>query len=98
MRYNSPHRLCYISLHLQYSNIFVNYKEMNKEDLTNNNDIKAHARKGKSLVEFNAKENTFQISEKNSKFTFYCQNQFFALYASGWNGGSSSCTAKGRVF
>ena len=38
---------------------------------------KAHARKVKRFVEFNAKDSN--IAE-NSKFTFYCQNQFFALY------------------
>ena len=36
---------------------------MNKGDLTNNNDNKVHARKGKSLMEFNAK-NIFQILQK----------------------------------
>ena len=36
---------------------------MNKGDLTNNNDNKAHARKGESLVEFSAK-NIFQILQK----------------------------------
>ena len=35
----------------------------------------AHARKGKSLAEFNAKKN-FQFCRKKLKFTFYCQNQF----------------------
>ena len=48
---------------------------MNKGDLTNNNENKAHARKGKSLV---AKKYFSNLSE-NSKFTFYHQNQFFAL-------------------
>ena len=32
--YNSPHRFCYISPHRQYLNIFVDYKQMNKGDLT----------------------------------------------------------------
>ena len=49
---------------------------MNKGDLTNNNDNKGHARKGKSLIEFNAKKYFSNLIE-NSKFTFYCQNQFF---------------------
>ena len=40
---------------------------MNRGDLTNN-DNKAHARKGKSLVEFNAKY--FSNLAENSKFTF----------------------------
>ena len=48
---------------------------MNKGDLTNNNDNKVHARKGKSLMEFNAKKYFSNLIE-NSKFTFYCQNQF----------------------
>ena len=52
---------------------------MNKGDLTNDKDNKAHARKGRSLVEFNAKEYFSNLAE-NSKFTFYCQNQLFALY------------------
>ena len=51
---------------------------MNNGDLTNDND-KAHARKSKSLVEFNAKKYFSNLAE-NSKFTFYGQNQFFALY------------------
>ena len=55
MPYNLPHRFCYISPSGQYSNIFVKHKEMNKGDLTNNNGNKPHARKGKSLVEFNVK-------------------------------------------
>ena len=56
---------------------------MNKGDLTDDNDNKALARKDKSLVEFNAKKNIFQILKKIqnqdpllSKFTFYCQNHF----------------------
>ena len=52
---------------------------MNKGDLTNDNDNKAHARKGKSLVEFSAKT-YFSNLAANSKFIFYFQNQFFALY------------------
>ena len=48
---------------------------MNKGDLTNSNDNKAHARKDKSLVEFNA--NYFSNLAENSKFTFYCQKLFF---------------------
>ena len=71
MTYNLSHRFCYISPQRQYSSIFVNYKSMNKGDLTNSNDNKAHARKGKSLVEFNA--NYFSNLAENSKFTFYCQ-------------------------
>ena len=57
---------------------------MNKGDLTNDNDNKAHARKGKSLAEFSAKKYYSNLAE-NSKFTFYCQNQFFALYHLTWN-------------
>ena len=45
---------------------------MNKGDSTNDNDNKAHVRKGKSLVEFNAKKYFSNLAE-NSKFTFYCQ-------------------------
>ena len=46
--YNSPVKICYISPHHQYSNIFMNYKLMNIGDSTNNNDNKVHARKGES--------------------------------------------------
>ena len=46
-------------------------------------DNKAHARKGKSLVEFSVKKYFSNLAE-NSKFTFYCQNQFFALYHLRW--------------
>ena len=42
-------------------------------------DNKAHARKGKSFVEFSAKKYFLNLAE-NSKFTSYCQNEFFALY------------------
>ena len=42
-------------------------------------DNKAHARKNESLEEFSAKKYFSNLAE-NSKFTFYCQNQFFALY------------------
>ena len=49
---------------------------MSKGDLTNNNDNKTHARKDKSLVEFNAKKYFSNLLE-NSNFTFYRQNQFF---------------------
>ena len=73
--YNSSHRFCYISPHRQNLNIFVNYKSMNKGDLTNSNDNKAHERKGKSLVEFNA--NYVSNLAKNSKFNFYCQKLVF---------------------
>ena len=61
---------------------------MNKGDLTNNNDNEVHARKDKSLIEFNVKKYFSNLAE-NSKFTFYCQNQFLR-----WNGGSSSCQLK----
>ena len=57
---------------------------MNKGNLTNDNDNRAHARKGKRLVEFNAKKYSSNLAE-NSKFTFCCQNQFFALYHLRWN-------------
>ena len=66
---------------------------MNIGDLTNNNDNKVHARKGKSYMEFNAKK-IFSSLTENSKFTFYCQNQFFALHNFRWNDGISRCTAK----
>ena len=56
---------------------------MNKGDLANDNDNKAHARKGKRLVEFNAKD-IFK-SRRKLKVYFYCQNQFFALYHVRWN-------------
>ena len=54
---------------------------MNKGDLTNNNDNKGHARKGKSLIEFNAKKlffkscRKFQIHFLPSKSVF-CPLQF----------------------
>ena len=70
---------------------------MNKGDLTNNNDNKVHARKGKSLIEFNAKKNMFQILQKIQNLLFTVKISFFALCDSRWNGGSSSCTAKVRV-
>ena len=57
---------------------------MSKGDLTNDNNNKAHARKGISLVEFNAKKYFSNLAE-NSKFTFYFQNQFFSLYHVRWN-------------
>ena len=57
---------------------------MNKGGLTNNNDNKAHARKGKVLVEFNAKKYFSNLAE-NPKFTFYNL---------GRNAYSSSCTSK----
>ena len=66
---------------------------MRNGELTNNNDDNAHARKVKFLVEINAKKYFSNLS-KNSKFTFYRQNQFFALQDVRWNCGSSSCTAK----
>ena len=44
---------------------------MSKGDLTNSNDNKAHAKKAKSLVEFNVKYSS-NLAE-NSKFTFYCE-------------------------
>ena len=72
MPYNSSHRFCYISPHRQYSNIFVNYKSMNKGDLTNSNDNKAHARKGKSLVEFNP--NYFSTLQKIQNLLFTVKN------------------------
>ena len=75
MPYNSSHRFCHILPHRQYSDIFVYYKSMNKGDLTNSNDNKAHARKGKSLVEFNT--NYFSNLAENLKFTFYCQKLVF---------------------
>ena len=36
----------------------------------------------------------FSSLTENSKFTFYCQNQFFALHNLRWDDGSSRCTAK----
>ena len=39
-------------------------------------DNKAHARKGKILVEFSARKYFSNLAE-NSKFTFYCQTLFF---------------------
>ena len=58
---------------------------MNKGDLTNNNDNKTHARKGKHLVEFNAK-NISQILQKIQNLLFAVKISFFALYHLRWNG------------
>ena len=44
-------------------------------------------------MEFNAKKYFSNLTE-SSKFTFYCQNQFFAVHNLRWNDGSSRCTAK----
>ena len=66
---------------------------MNIGDLTNNKENKVHARKGESWMEFNAKK-YFQTLQKIKNFTFYCQNQFFALHNLRWNDGTSRCTAK----
>ena len=63
---------------------------MQKGDLTNSNDNKAHARIGKSLAKFNANK-YFSNLKENSKFTFYCQNQFFAFYDLGGGGGGLFC-------
>ena len=57
---------------------------MYKGDLTNDHDNEARARKGKNLIEFRAKKYFSNVAE-NSIFTFYCQNQFFALYHLRWN-------------
>ena len=66
---------------------------MNKGDLTKNNDNKVNARKGKTLIEFNAKD-IFQILQKIQNLLFTAKISFFALYNLSWNGGPSSCTAK----
>ena len=50
---------------------------MNKGGITNNNDNKAHGRKGRSLAELDAKY--FSNLADNSKFTFYCQKLVSAL-------------------
>ena len=42
-------------------------------------DNEAHVRKGERLVEFNAKK-YFSYLAESSKFTLYCQNQFFRLH------------------
>ena len=44
-------------------------------------------------MEINAKKYFSNLTE-NSNFTFYCQNQFFALHNLTWDDGSSRCTAK----
>ena len=49
---------------------------MNKGDLKNDNDDKAHARKGKSLVEFSAKKYFSNLAE-NSKFYFLLSKSVF---------------------
>ena len=48
---------------------------MNKGDLTNSNDNKAHARKDKSLVEFNA--NYFSNLAENFKIYFLLSKTVF---------------------
>ena len=67
---------------------------MNKGDLTNDNDNKAHARKGKSLVEFSAK-NIFLKSCRKFKVYFLLSKSVFCPlpFKIEWCG-SSSCTAK----
>ena len=91
--YNSPDKICYISPHRQYSNIFVNYKKMNIGDLTNNNDNKVHPRKVK--VRWNSMKKIFSNLTENSKFTFY--SQFFVLHNLRWNDGTSRCTTQSMV-
>ena len=59
---------------------------MNIGDLTNNNDNKVHARKGKSLMEFNAKT-IFQILQKIQNLLFTVKISFFALHNLRWNDG-----------
>ena len=49
---------------------------MNNGDLTNNNDNKVHARKGKSFIEFNAK-NMFQILQKIQNLLFTVKISLF---------------------
>ena len=66
---------------------------MNKGDLTNNNDNEAHARKCKSLVEFNAK-NTSRIFQKIPNLLFTVKISLFALEDVRWDCGLSSCTTK----
>ena len=63
-------------------------------------DKKAHVRKGKIVIAFNA---IFFVNlAENSKFTFYCQNHFSAntflelqilSTTLRWNGGLSNCTS-----
>ena len=54
------------------STLFVNFiNEQRRFNKWLHNDNKAHARKGKSLVEFSAKKYFLNVAE-NSKFTFYC--------------------------
>ena len=48
---------------------------MNKGDL-NNNDNKAHAKNGKSLIEFNAKKIFFQILQKIQNLLFTVKISF----------------------
>ena len=48
---------------------------MNKGELTNNNDNKVYARKGKHLIEFNAK-NIFQILQKIQNLLFAVKISF----------------------
>ena len=48
----------------------------------------------KVQVRWNSMQKIFSNLTENSKFTFYCQNQFFALHNLRWNDGTSRCTAK----
>ena len=45
-------------------------------------------------VRCNLMQKIFSNLTENSKFTFYYQNQFFALHNLRWNDGNPRCTAK----
>ena len=52
---------------------------MNIGDLTNNNDNKVHARKGKSLIEFNAKKIFFKPYRKFEIYFLLSESVFCPL-------------------
>ena len=56
---------------------------MNKGDVTNDKDNKAHARKGRSLLEFNAK-NIFQILQKIQIYFLLSKSVVYPLHLR-WN-------------
>ena len=46
------------------------------------------------IINLIAMQKYFSNLTENSKFTFYCQTQFFALHSLRWSDDSSGCTAK----
>ena len=52
---------------------------MNKRDLTNNNDNKVNTRKGKCLIEFNAKKNIPNLAEISEIYFLLSKSVFCPL-------------------